>query len=171
MTDYLVSFYFRDRTQVRIAPTGRAQTGPWWASCPHCETEVLLNAINKPIDCLCGMHAIEVSDRRPEPTRNYKAQSVEVFYRIMRGRGVRANSLDPIHESEIASTVADLLWWKEVLVAWTELQWNPYNLSLMLRYYREGKYPGTKGGKDGKDRGGSEKVSEEQLTGGVLDAV
>jgi hypothetical protein len=153
--DFSIQVYYNDKSFV--AAVGRVRTGPWSVICDSCGDSVLIDSLDTPTECLCGMHEYTLLSKKPQKKVLKKPESVEVYYAIAKSKGVRYGSQDRGLEEKIEGTVTDISLWRQVVVEYIAQGWSALNITTMLQYYEEHRLPGTRKGEEG---GGETTVSE-----------
>ena len=97
-------------------------------------------------ECLNSCHTFRLAKHKPKVEKEERPKSVEVYYAIVKSRGVRYGS-NAAWEKDIADTVTDIRFWQQVIKEYINpigLNGNALAADKMLRYYREGRMPGTR---------------------------
>ena len=173
---YSYEVYYRDKTEVTAI--GTVSDGPWGIHCPACKEQVIIQKLNVPYECLCGMHEITLLPKKsPAKPIARKHEAVEMYYSIVRARGVKYGS-NEAYENDIAMHVTDIPFWQQVVKEYIHpnVGGNPNAVDKMLVYYNEHRLPGTRKPKEPEDNPSKrytliedEPIDEEPAVGGTLD--
>ncbi len=153
--DYTVHYYYRNKEFVRAV--GTVTKGPWVVNCPNCENDVTIGALEEATECLCGMHEFVLMKHRPKAVLPEENEAVAAYFLIT---GRKRGTIAQVWLDEIVAKVTDVPFWRQVVKEYCGQGWNRGSVDKMLKYYEEGRLPGTR--KKKEDDQGEPKVTYEE---------